>query len=114
MIRPAGYWGYTLSPSGDFTQQLEILRTKADTYAIRLQSPRLQPADIITFMQTTYIPAMGYVLPCMAVDEEALQQVQTTLLSSGASTPGAIQQNACSPPSRTGRYGWSGFTRFAH
>jgi hypothetical protein len=60
---------------------MEIMQTKADIYAIRLQSPRLRPADIITFMRTTYIPAMGYILPCLAVNEEALQQVQTKLLA---------------------------------
>lgn len=69
--------GVYLSPLGDFTRQLEILQTKAEVYATRLQSPRLRPNDIITFLRTTYIPAMNYVLPCMAVDEEALQRVQS-------------------------------------
>jgi hypothetical protein len=33
------------------------------------------------FIRTIYLPAMNYVLPCIAVDEEALQQVQSKLLS---------------------------------
>ena len=73
--------GVYLAPSGDFTQQLEILQNKADVYANRLQSPRLCPDDIITFIRTTYIPSMNYVLPCIAVDEEELQKVQSKLLS---------------------------------
>jgi hypothetical protein len=87
MIRPGGYWGYTYHHQETSLNNWKSSEPKLIHTQIRLQSPRLQPADIITFMQTTYIPAMGYVLPCMAVDEEALQQVQTTLLSSSASTP---------------------------
>lgn len=73
--------GAYLSPSGDFTTQIEVLTKKADTYAARLRSPKLSPNDIITFLRTTYIPAMGYVLPCLAVNEEELHKVQSKIMA---------------------------------
>jgi hypothetical protein len=77
-----------MTPSGEFSEQIGILKQKADTYASRIQSPRLSTADINTFMRTTYAPAMGYVLPCLAVDEEELNQVQSQLLAAVLSKVG--------------------------
>jgi hypothetical protein len=33
--------------------------------------------DVATFVRTTYAPAMGYVLPCIAANEEELHPIQT-------------------------------------
>ena len=73
--------GVYISPDGNYKQQIQILKQKADIYATRIQSPRMRPSDVITFMRTTYAPAMAYVLPCLAIDEEELYPVQSTLLS---------------------------------
>ena len=72
--------GVHLSPNGDFSTQLQILRTKANNFAIRLRSPKLTATDIATFHRTTYAPSMRYVLPAMAIDEEELATVQTQVL----------------------------------
>jgi hypothetical protein len=74
--------GAHLTPSGEFATQLSVMRDKADNYAIKLRSPRLRPSDIWTFIKTTYVPAMRYVLPCLAVDEEELNRVQSKFLAS--------------------------------
>jgi hypothetical protein len=63
-----------------YSRQIEILKQKADNYAVNIQSPRLKPSDIITFLRTTYAPAMGYVVPCLAVDEEELHPIQTRIM----------------------------------
>ena len=73
--------GVYLSPEGDFSQQIMVMKKKADTYAARLNSPRLTAQDADTFMRTTYNPAMGYVLPSLAIDEESLNQVQLKILA---------------------------------
>jgi hypothetical protein len=73
--------GVYLSPDGDFTTQLQILKKKADAFAYTLRSPRLTPQDIITFHRTTYGPSMRYVLPALSVDEEELSMVQSKILS---------------------------------
>jgi hypothetical protein len=74
-------FGVHLSPDGNFTNQLRILKQKADTFANALQSPRLTPQDIITFHRTTYGPSMRYVLPAISTDEESLSTVQAKILS---------------------------------
>jgi hypothetical protein len=74
--------GVYLAPDGNFTEQLRILKTKADGFAIRLRSPKLTPRDIKTFHQTMYAPAMRYVLPCLAIDEEEMASVQTQVITS--------------------------------
>jgi hypothetical protein len=73
--------GVYLSPSGDFAHQVEILKQKADTYAARLGSPRISTQDVMTFLRTTYIPAMGYVLPSLAMDEEGLTSIQSSIMA---------------------------------
>jgi hypothetical protein len=73
--------GVYLSPDGNFTTQLQILKKKADDFAYSLRSPRLTPQDVITFHRTKYGSSMRYVLPALAVDEEELSSVQTKILS---------------------------------
>jgi hypothetical protein len=79
--QPNRILGVHLTPSGDFSHQLALLKKKADSFADRLHSPHLSSRDITIFMKTTYGPAMGYVLPSLAVDEEELYPVQSHLLS---------------------------------
>ncbi|KAI2501852.1 hypothetical protein MHU86_12617 [Fragilaria crotonensis] len=73
--------GVYLSPSGDFSEQLKVMKTKADNYATRLRSPRLTAQDIRVFHKTTYTPAMRYSLAALAVDEEELGSVQSKVLA---------------------------------
>ena len=92
--------GVHLSPLGDFSTQLHILKTKADTFAIQRRSPRLTPTDVATFHRTTYAPSMKYTLPAMAVDEEELANVQTKVLQAmlnklGYSTKTPIEIRHC-------------------
>ena len=72
--------GVHLSPMGDFSTQLQILRTKANNFAIRLRSPKLTATDIATFHRTAYAPSMRYVLPVIVIDEEELATVQPQVL----------------------------------
>jgi hypothetical protein len=74
--------GVYLAPDGNFSEQLGVLKEKADSFAIRLRTPKLTPRDIQTFHQTMYAPAMRYVLPCLAIDEEELEPIQTKVLKS--------------------------------
>lgn len=50
--------GIHLAPSGDFSEQLQVMKDKANKYALRLRSPRLTPQDIRVFYRTMYSPAM--------------------------------------------------------
>jgi hypothetical protein len=45
-----------------------------------LRTSRITPQNMHTFLRTTYGPAMLYALPAVAVDEESLKRVQTTML----------------------------------
>ena len=90
--------GVHLSPLGDFSEQLQVLKAKADQFSVRLRSPRISKQDIQTFHRTMYTPAMRYVLPSLAVDEEELATVQSSILSTmlnklgfSSKTPTAIR-----------------------
>jgi hypothetical protein len=74
--------GVQLSPNGDFSEQLIVLKEKADSFAIRLRSPKLTPTDIQTFHQTMYSPMMRYVLPALAVNKKELAPIQSKVLAS--------------------------------
>ena len=60
--------------------QIQVLRDKAGKFALLLKSSRLSPNDVCLFHKTMYAPAMKYPLPAMAVDEEELQCIQTSIL----------------------------------
>jgi hypothetical protein len=72
--------GVHQTPMGDFSVHIQSMKTKADTYAGYLKSPRLTPSDIRVFHNTIYGPAMRYSLPAIAVDEEELEHVQTKII----------------------------------
>ena len=57
------------------------MKSKADSYALRLRSPKLTPSDIRIFHRSIYRPAMLYSLPAIAVDEELLAPVQSKVLA---------------------------------
>ena len=67
--------GVYLTPTGVFSHQLRLLKDEADTYSVCLSSPELTPHNVVTFQQTMYIPAMTYVLPALAIDEEELAPI---------------------------------------
>jgi hypothetical protein len=73
--------GVYLSPNGNFSEQLQVLTAKSESFAIRLRSPRLIPRDIVTFHRTMYSPAMKYVLPALAINKEELASIQSSSLS---------------------------------
>ena len=70
-----------LSPVGDFSQPLQVTRTKADHYALRLKSPKLTANVERIFHRMIYTPAMKYCLLEVDVDEEFLAPVQSLVLA---------------------------------
>jgi hypothetical protein len=72
--------GVHLNPLGDFSQHLQIMKKKADNFAIKLRSPKLRASDVRLFHRTVYIPSMCYSLPAIAANEEELSQVQSKVL----------------------------------
>jgi ribonuclease HI len=90
--------GVYLNPLGDFTDQIEILKKKSDQMSNRIKYSRISSDNVHTFLHTMYAPSMLYPLPAMAVDEENLASVQTSMITTvlqkmGASktTPTAIR-----------------------
>ena len=81
--------GVYLNPMGDFTEQLEVLREKSDKMANRLKGSRITPENMQTFLTTMYAPAMLYVLPALATDEENLACVQTSMITTALQKMGA-------------------------
>ena len=74
--------GVYLSPDNDFSQHLQVMKTKADHYAFHLKSPKLTANNISIFHRTISTrPAMKYSLPGVAVDEEFLAPVQSRVLA---------------------------------
>ena len=59
-----------------------VLKSKVDEFATRLQSPKLTTRDIKTFHKTMYTPAMQFILPSLAINQEDLQPVQTQVVTS--------------------------------
>ena len=72
--------GVYQTPEGDFSDHIQILKTKADKYAGYIRSPRLSATDIRIFHRTMYAPAMRYSLPAVAVDEEELDRIQSKII----------------------------------
>ena len=81
--------GVYLNPIGDFTKQLQVLKEKSDRMANQLQSSRITANNMETFLRTMYTPAMTYVLPSVAADEENLASVQASMLSTALQKLGA-------------------------
>ena len=74
--------GVYLSPSGDFSKHISVLKERADTFSLRLQSPKRKISDAPLFHKTIYVPTIRYSLATMVVDKECLKGIQTRLLPS--------------------------------
>lgn len=74
--------GVFISPTGDFSEHIRVLKARADTFAVRLKSPRVTVTDALLFHNTIYVPTMRYSLAAIAANEESLKTVQTNLMSS--------------------------------
>ncbi|KAI2512852.1 hypothetical protein MHU86_1641 [Fragilaria crotonensis] len=74
--------GVFMSPIGDFSEHIKVLKTRADTFAVRLKSPRIKVTDALLFHQTIYVPTMRYSLAAIAADEESLKTIHTNLMAS--------------------------------
>jgi hypothetical protein len=81
--------GVHLNPLGDFTDQLAILKKKSHQMSTRIKSSRISAENMHTFLRTMYAPAMLYALPAMAVDEEHLAPVQTSMTTTALQKMGA-------------------------
>jgi hypothetical protein len=79
---PQKMLGVLMNPMGDFSAQIRAMKKKADTFATRILSPRLTSTDIRTFHPSIYIPSMRYGLAALAIDEEELSQVQSSVIRS--------------------------------
>jgi hypothetical protein len=74
--------GVLLNPLGDFSDQIKAMKQKADSFASRILSPRLKAHDIRFFHRSIYTPSMRYGLAALAVDEEALSNIQSRVIKS--------------------------------
>jgi hypothetical protein len=82
--------GVYVNPLGDFTEQLDMLRRKSDSMAIRTKFSRISPENImLVFLRTMYAPSMLYALPAMATDEENLAPVQSLMITTALQKLGA-------------------------
>ena len=68
-----------LNPMGDFTDHLVTLKAKANTFARRLRSPRLNERDIEIFHHAIYVPSIRYSLAAVATKEEEFSKVQSQI-----------------------------------
>ena len=71
-----------MNPMGGFSAQIRAMEKKADNFATRILSPRLTSTDIRTFHRSIYIPSMRYGLAALAIDEEELSSVQSSVIRS--------------------------------
>lgn len=74
--------GVFMSPTGDFSEHIRVLKNRADTFAVKLKSPKLKVADALLFHQTIYVPTMRYSLAAIAANEESLTTIHTKLMAS--------------------------------
>jgi hypothetical protein len=98
LTTPSKMLGVWLTPTGNFAEHLKVMKTKADTFSVRIKSSRLTSRDTTTFHRTMYFPSMRYSLAAMAVDEEELNQLQTKItptmlqkLGASSTTPTVIR-----------------------
>ena len=74
--------GVQLSPSGSFSDHIQIYKNKADLFAARLHSPRIKAIDARIFHRSIYVPTMRYGLAALSASEEDLSTIQTRVLAS--------------------------------
>ena len=86
--------GVWLSPNGNFSKHLEVMKTKADTFSVRIRSSRLSAHNVTTFHKTMYFPSMRYSLAALAVDEEELHLLQQKIAPTILQRLGASEKTA--------------------
>ena len=69
--------GVYLSPTSEWTKQIEVLKAKIDKLAGRLLTSSLTFDDVRVFYQSIYTPSIHYVLPALSIDEKHLEEIQT-------------------------------------
>jgi hypothetical protein len=69
--------GVFLSPTSEWTKQIEVLKAKMDKLAGRLLTSSLSFDDVRVFYQSIYTPSIRYVLPALSIDEKHLEEIQT-------------------------------------
>lgn len=69
--------GVIMNPMVILEITFKFLKSKVDTFAQRLLSPRLSSRDFRIFHRSAYIPSMRYGLSAVTLDEEILGQVQS-------------------------------------
>ena len=72
--------GVYLSPTSEWTKQIEVLKEKMDELAGRLLTSSLSFDDVRVFYQSIYTPSIRYVLPALSVDKKHLEEIQTRSL----------------------------------
>lgn len=74
--------GVHLSPTGNFSDAIRVYKSKADTFAARLKSPRIGPTEAAIFHRSIYVPTMRYGLAAISASEEDMAGIQTKILAS--------------------------------
>ena len=69
--------GFFLSPTSEWTTQIEVLKEKMDMLAGRLLTSSLSFDDVRVFYQSIYTPTIRYVLLALSVEEKHLEEIQT-------------------------------------
>ena len=69
--------GAFLSPTSEWTNQIEVLKAKMDKLAGRLLTSSLSFDDVRVFYQSIYTPSIRYVLPALSIDERHIEEIQT-------------------------------------
>ena len=96
--------GVHLCPLGDFSQQIQVCKDKADGFAAKLLSPTITASDTRIFHRSIYTPSMRYQLAALAVDIEDLHTIQSKIipvilqkLHLNRNLPTAIRHSPISP-----------------
>jgi hypothetical protein len=68
--------GVRPAPNGNYQQEANFLKTKADTYAARLIVSNLTRMDTFIFHRSTYTPSLTYSLPVTTLSKSQLNKIQ--------------------------------------
>ena len=69
--------GVCLSPTSEWTKQIEVLKEKMDKLTDQLLTSSLSFDNVRVFYQSFYAPSIRYVLPALSIDEKHLEEIQT-------------------------------------
>ena len=68
--------GVFLSPTSEWTKQIEVLKAKMDKLAGRLLTSSLSCDDVRVFYQSIYTPSIRYVLPALSIEEIQTRSIE--------------------------------------